>query len=162
MNSRLKKGGAIAVLAVVLIGGFEGLRLATYKDIVGVPTVCYGETRGVKMGDRYTKAQCDEMLVVALTQFEAAMRKCVKFPDAIPGKSYVAFLSLAYNVGGGAFCKSTLVRKLNAGDVRGACNELPKWNRAGGKVVRGLTLRRAKEKIVCLEGVVERDRSKSA
>lgn len=155
--SRLKKaavGFTVAgSLAIGLIGGFEGLRTKAYRDVVGVPTVCFGETRGVKMGDSYTVEECKAMLGDALVEFEAGMRKCMVRPDSVPDKPYVAFLSLSYNIGIGAFCKSTLVRKLNAGDIRGACNELTKWNRAGGRVIRGLTIRRAEERKLCLEGV---------
>lgn len=154
MSGRLKKGSAIAALAVALIGGFEGLRTSAYIPIPGdVPTICFGETRGVKIGDKKTVAECKAMLANRLAEFETGMRRCIKNPDAIPDKPYVVFLSLSYNVGTGAFCNSTLVRKLNAGDIRGACNELPKWNRAGGIVWKGLVNRRASERKMCLEGL---------
>ncbi|RWO83185.1 MAG: lysozyme [Mesorhizobium sp.] len=156
--SRLKKAGVgITVagsLAIGLIGGFEGLRTKAYRDVVGVPTVCFGETRGVKMGDAYTVDQCKTMLGDALVEFETGMRRCMVAPDAVPDKPYVAFLSFTYNVGIGAYCKSTLARRVNTGDIRGACNELPKWNRAGGRIIRGLTTRRAEERKLCLEGVL--------
>jgi lysozyme len=155
--SRLKKAGlgltVAGSLAVGIIGGYEGLRTHAYRDVVGVPTVCFGETRGVKMGDVYTVDECKAMLGDALIEFETGMRKCMVHPDSVPDKPYVAFLSFTYNVGVGAFCKSTLARKVNSGDLRGACNELPKWNRAGGRVIRGLTIRRAEERKLCLEGV---------
>lgn len=152
-GSRLKQGSIVMVLAVSLVGAWEGLRTVAYRDLVNVPTVCYGETRGVKMGDRYTKAECDAMLGEGLRDFEKGMRKCLDQPDSIPDKTYVAFLSFSYNVGVGAFCKSTLVRKANAGDLRGACNELPRWNKAGGRVVKGLVNRRKDELRICLEGL---------
>lgn len=140
-------------LAVGLVGGFEGVRTRAYRDVVGVPTVCFGETRGVKMGDQYTIDQCRSMLGTALVEFETGMRRCMRMPDAVPDKPYVALLSFTYNVGVGNFCKSTLAKKLNAGDLRGACNELPKWNTAGGRIVKGLVNRRAEERKLCLEGV---------
>lgn len=155
--SRLKKAGigltVAGSLAIGLIGGYEGLRTKAYRDIVGVPTVCFGETRGVKMGDAYTVEECKAMLGDALIEFEQGMRKCMTKPDSVPDKPYVAFLSLTYNIGVGAFCRSTLARKVNAGDIRGGCNELPKWNKAGGKAVRGLTRRRAEERAICLSGL---------
>lgn len=157
MKTRLKQAGVgltvIGSLAVGFVGGWEGMRTKAYRDIVGVPTVCFGETRGVKMGDIYTPDECRAMLGDALVEFEQGMRKCLTNPDRIPAKSYVAFLSLSYNIGTGAFCRSTLARKINAGDIRGACNELPKWNRAGGKVVKGLVNRRAEERKLCLQGL---------
>lgn len=153
--SRLKKSGALMAAAVALVAAWEGLRTVAYRDHLahGIPTVCFGETRGVKMGDRYTVEECSAMLGDGLVEFETGMRRCLKAPDAIPEKSYVAFLSLSYNIGTGAFCSSTLVRRLNAGDLREACNQILRWNRAGGRVVKGLTNRRQAEHRICMEGV---------
>jgi len=156
MKTRLKTAGkvtAAGAAAIALVGAWEGLRTTAYKDIVGVPTVCFGETRGVKMGDRYSVEECKAMLGDGLIEFEQGMRKCLKAPDAIPANAYVAFLSLSYNIGTGAFCRSTLVRKANAGDIRGACAAISMWNKAGGRVVRGLTNRRAEERALCLKGL---------
>lgn len=152
-KSRLKKSGALMAAAVALVGAWEGLRTVAYRDVVGIPTVCFGETRGVKMGDRYTVDECKAMLGDALAEFETGMRKCLKSPDTIPAKSYTAFLSLSYNIGTGAFCRSTVARRANAGDIRGACNAIPMWNKAGGRVVKGLVNRRADEQRICLEGL---------
>lgn len=151
-KSRLKKSGALMAAAVALVGAWEGVRTVAYRDIVGVPTVCFGETRGVKMGDRYTMDECKAMLGDALVEFETGMRACLTNPDAIPAKSYTAFLSLSYNIGTRAFCGSTVARRANAGDIEGACNAIPAWNKAGGKVVKGLVNRRAEEQRICLEG----------
>ncbi len=146
-------GGALTAagaLAIILIGGFEGLRLSAYRDVINKPTICFGETKNVRMGDRKTKAVCERMLENRLVEFSAGVDRCLK--RRVPDKSYIAFVSLAYNVGTGAFCRSTLVKKANAGDIKGACLELSKWDRAGGKRVRGLTRRRAEERALCLEG----------
>lgn len=155
--SRLKKTGVgltvAGSLAVGLVGGWEGLKTKAYRDVVGIPTVCFGETRGVKMGDQYTVEECKIMLGDALAEFETGMRRCLTNPDKIPDKPYVAFLSLSYNIGTGAFCKSTLVRKANAGDLKGACDAILSWNRAGGRVIQGLVNRRQDERKLCLEGV---------
>ncbi len=150
--SRLKRGGAVLALAVTVIGGFEGLRLNSYQDSVKVWTVCYGETKGIKRGMHFTKPECDAMFANRLIEFETGMRKCLKAPDSIPDKPYVMFLSLSYNIGLGAFCKSTLAKKLNAGDIRGACNDLPKWSRAGS-LAKLLLPRRQTERKMCLEGL---------
>lgn len=150
MKGRLQKGAAVFAVLVAFVAGWEGLRTSAYLDVVSVPTICFGETRGVKMGDTATVAQCKEMLGDGLIEFAAGVDRCLTY--RVPDKSYAAFVSLAYNIGTGAFCRSTLVRKANAGDIVGACNELPKWNRAGGKVVRGLSNRRAAERELCLEG----------
>ncbi|MAA99981.1 MAG: hypothetical protein CMN87_14590 [Stappia sp.] len=156
MRTRLKIAGALSAFGIAaagLIGGFEGLRTTAYLDPVGIPTVCYGETRGVKLGDRHTAEECQAMLGDALIEFEQDMRACLDRPDEIPDGPYTAFLSLSYNIGAGAFCRSTLVRLANAGDLRGACNQLPRWNRAGGRVLKGLVNRRAKEREICLAGL---------
>ncbi|WP_336800304.1 lysozyme [Kaistia sp. MMO-174] len=154
--SRLKKAGAVTAagaLAVAFVGAWEGMRTTAYRDVVGIPTVCFGETRGVKMGDRYTADQCREMLGDGLAEFEAGIRKCLVAPDKIPDKPYVAFLSLSYNIGQKAFCGSTVARRANAGDLRGACEAIVVWNKAGGRVVAGLVNRRAAERAMCLEGL---------
>lgn len=155
LTTRLRKGAAITAVAIALVGGFEGLRLASYQDIVGVWTGCYGETRNMGPGLRFTREQCDNMLFNSLVEHEQGMRACIREPDTIPDESYVAFLSLAYNIGTGAFCRSTLVRILNdePRNLRAACDQIPRWNRAGGRVVRGLVNRRAKEHELCLEGL---------
>ncbi|MBD1544887.1 lysozyme [Roseibium aggregatum] len=153
MKTRTRLAGTAAAGAIALVGAWEGLRLTAYRDIVGVPTVCYGETRGVHLGDRHSKADCDAMLLASLRRHEAGMRRCLKRPDGIPEKSYIAFVSLTYNVGVGAFCRSTAARRLNAGDVRGACDAATWFNKAGGRKVRGLVNRRAAEHALCLEGL---------
>lgn len=141
---------AAGALAITLVGGFEGLRLAAYRDPVGIPTACFGETKGIRMGMTFTRAECDKMLLDSLIEHEAGMQKCIKVP--LKGETHVALLSFTYNVGVAAFCKSTLARKLNAGDTRGACDELLRWNKAGGVALPGLTRRRQEEHALCLKG----------
>jgi len=155
MTTRLKQGAvltAIGLAAVSVVGAFEGLRTTAYRDSVGVPTVCFGETRGVKMGDRYTPEQCKTMLGDGLVEFEQGMRRCLKNPDGLPDGPYVAFLSLSYNIGTGAFCGSSVVRDANANDLTDACNAITAWNKAGGRVLQGLVNRRNEERDICLNG----------
>lgn len=161
--SRLGMSAAVLTAAIALVGAWEGLRTVAYRDPVGIPTVCYGETRGVKMGDRYTVEQCKEMLGEGLIEFEAMMRRCLVAPDRIPDKSYVAFLSLTYNIGPGAWCKSSIRRYANKyaetgnlGHLAEACNRIRLYNKAGGRVLKGLVRRRAEERQICLEGVREK------
>lgn len=145
-------GSAAAIaLAISFIGGWEGLRTTAYQDIVGVWTVCYGETRGVDPGDSYTVAECDDMLAREILAFEAELDRCLTREAEMPVGMKVALVSWAYNVGTGAACRSTLVRLANAGDFEAACEQLPRWNRAGGRVIRGLTNRRMSERELCLE-----------
>ncbi|BAQ16110.1 lysozyme [Methyloceanibacter caenitepidi] len=149
--------------AVALVGAWEGLRTKAYRDAVGVPTVCFGETRGVKMGDRYTVDECKAMLGDGLADFEQGIRKCLKAPDRIPDKTYVAFLSLAYNIGQWGFCKSSVARYVNAyadshrmSDLRRACDRLLAFNKAGGRKLQGLVNRRRDEHRLCMEGTREK------
>ena len=152
MKRRLVKGAAITGTCIALVGGFEGLRTIAYRDPVGIPTVCFGETRGVKMGDQYTTQQCKDMLGKRLVEFEDGINKCLKNPGLIPDGAYIASISFAYNVGVQAFCNSTLKRKLDAGDIKGACNELPKWVYARVHIyLPGLAKRRAAERAICLK-----------
>jgi len=153
MKRKTRLTGAVAVAAVALVGTWEGLRLTAYRDVVGVPTVCYGETRGVQLGDSHSRGTCDRMLLNSLKRHDAGMRRCLKRPDTLPAKTYVAFVSLTYNIGVGAFCRSTAARRLNRGDVKGACDAAAWFNKAGGRVLRGLVNRRKAEHTLCLEGL---------
>lgn len=153
MASRLKRNSALAAVVVAAVGTFEGFRQVAYLDPVGIPTICFGETRGVRLGMKATRAECEAMLARSLVEHEEGMARCLKAPEGIPDGVYGAFLSFTYNVGVGAFCGSTLVRKANAGDLRGACDELRKWDRAKGIRLPGLTKRRAAEREMCLRGL---------
>lgn len=145
---------AAIAIAVPITGQFEGLWLVAKIDKIGTgqpPTVCYGETEGVKVGDRYTKVECDAMLAKKLPRYQNEILKCINV-DVSP-KMLAAFTSFAYNVGSAGFCRSTTLKKLNAGDKRGACDALMQWTRARGVVVRGLVNRRNAERRLCLEGI---------
>ena len=107
----------------------------------------------MKLGVRHTEAECDAMLLGSLKRHEAGMRKCLDRPDEIPAKSYVAFVSLTYNIGTTAFCRSTAAKRLNKGDVRGACKAATWFKKAGGRTIPGLVSRHAAEFRLCLEGV---------
>ncbi|WP_417701967.1 lysozyme [Pseudophaeobacter sp.] len=147
-------GSGIALTsAITFIGQWEGLRVDAYRDVVGVWTVCYGETKGVQRGDRYSKADCDAMLAREILAYEAALDRCLKHP--VPVGMKIALVSWTYNVGAGAACTSTLVRKANTGDLAGACNELPRWNKAGGRVWAGLVNRRGAERAMCHQALKE-------
>lgn len=152
-GSRLKQGGALAAGAIALIASWEGVRTVAYRDVVGVPTVCFGETRGVKMGDSYSMDECRVMLGDGIREFEQGIRKCLKDPDKLPDGVYIAFLSVSWNIGQKGFCGSSMARKANAGDIRGACDALLAWNKAGGRVLKGLANRRADERRICLSSI---------
>lgn len=143
---------AIVVAAAAFIEPFEGRRLETYRDPVGIPTACVGDTGpDVVMGRTFTNAECTARLERRITrEFLPAVQRCVRVsitPDQI-----VALISFAYNVGAEAMCRSTLVRKLNAGDCLGAAAEFDRWTRAGGTTLPGLARRRNAEESLFLGG----------
>ena len=151
MNERAKliaKIGATAVALVIpVVTYYEGKVNRTYVDPVGVLTSCYGHTGPeLKPGQTFTDEQCLAQLEADLTKHAIAL-DCVRTPLTDGQKA--AFLSFAFNVGNGAFCSSTLVRKANTGDMPGACSELSKWVYAGGKQLPGLVKRRAAERAMC-------------
>lgn len=154
MNSLAKRlialgaGSVIAVAGGYVVSHWEGKENRAYRDIVGIPTVCWGWTHGVKMGDYYTDEQCDKQLVEELTKFNTQMKKNVKV--ALSEHEEVAYTSFVWNVGIGAWNSSTALKLLNAGDHEGACTQLLRWNRAGGRVVQGLVNRRQAEYKICM------------
>ena len=133
-------------LAVTVVGNYEGLRTYTYRDPIGIPTYCFGETEGAVMGRTYTVQQCKDLLASRLEEFNAMVDACIHVP--MSDKRRVAVLSFTYNVGQGALCKSTFARRLNDGDPK-ACDELLKWDKAGDHRLPGLTRRRAEERALC-------------
>lgn len=140
-------GGAMAI-AAVLITSLEGVEYKPYRDVVGVLTVCYGHTGPDIIPDKtYTEAECKAMLDKDLQPFARSVERSVKVPASEYQKA--ALISFSYNVGVKAFESSTLLKKLNAGDSRGACDEMRRWNKAGGKVWKGLINRREVEREIC-------------
>ncbi|EBI7721625.1 lysozyme [Salmonella enterica] len=147
-------GAGAAAIAAAMLGGHDGLegrRYEPYRDVVGVITVCDGHTgKDIVPGKRYTDAECDALLNKDLAQVAARIDPLIK--ASIPNSERAALYSFAYNVGAGAFARSTLLKKLNAGDQAGACNELKRWTYADGKQWKGLVTRREIEHEVCTWG----------
>lgn len=142
--------GAVAV-AVPFVMMSEGAVQQSYRDPIGIITACVGHTGPeLRMGQRYTRQQCEDMLYGDLLKHAQAL-DCIKHPLTDGQKA--AFVSFAFNVGNKAFCDSTLARKANAGDMPGACAELSRWTRAGGRELPGLVKRRAAERELCEEGL---------
>lgn len=127
-----------------LIKQFEGLKLTAYLCPAGVPTIGYGTTKGVRMGQTITAAEAERMLAQDVEKFAKGVREAVKVP--LEQHEFDALVSLAYNIGLGAFRTSTLLRLLNAGDKEAAAKQFDRWNKAGGKPLAGLTRRRAAER----------------
>lgn len=126
-----------------LIKHFEGFRSNAYLCPANVWTIGYGSTRGVKRGDRITEAAASARLLKEVTEFAAGVDRLVKVP--LTDNQRGAVVSFAYNVGTGALSRSTLLKKLNQGDFTGASAEFLRWNKANGRVLAGLTRRRAAE-----------------
>jgi lysozyme len=148
---------AALALACGIAAPAEGLRQWAYRDPVGIPTICMGSTRGVRMGDHKTVAECRALLSREMLERIDAVERCA---PGLPAHQLAAFADLAYNLGERAVCDpsySTLARKLKQGDPLAACAQLPRWDKAriAGVPVTlpGLTKRRAAERELCERGV---------
>jgi len=133
-----------------LIRHFEGKRLKAYQDSVGVWTIGYGHTTNVKPGQVITEDEAEELLRFDLEWVEKAILRNVDVP--LTQEQFDALATFIYNLGETNFRRSTLLKKLNREDYAGAANEFPKWNKAGGRVLRGLVRRREAEKKLFLSG----------
>ena len=141
-------GGGTAATLLNFVPAFEGVVLRGYKDPIGIVTACAGHTRTAVLGRPYTREECTKLLDEDLAEHAAGVMSCIKVPTN-PGER-AAYVSFGFNVGTGAFCKSTMARKLNAGDRHGACDELFKWTKAGGRELPGLVRRRKAEHALCV------------
>lgn len=144
----------ISKVGMDLIKSFEGCSLKAYKCPAGVWTIGWGTTEpinGVKPheGMVITQQQADDLLVKNLKSYENAVNEYVTY--SINQNKFDALVSFAYNCGNGALKTSTLLKKLNSGDIQGAANEFLRWNKANGKVLNGLTRRRQAERKLFLK-----------
>lgn len=136
---------------LALTKSFEGLRLTAYQDVAGVLTIGYGHTGpDVKPGMTITEAEADVLLRADVEEAVATVNRVVTV--LISQNQFDALVDFCFNAGSGNFLRSTLLRKLNAGDAAGAAAQFALWNHAGGEVVPGLTLRRRAEANLFLEG----------
>ncbi|HDR9026968.1 TPA: lysozyme [Burkholderia vietnamiensis] len=152
-------GAATAALLVSVVPQFEGIRYVGYRDPIGIPTKCMGDTTNVVVGQRYSEADCRASLERQLIVHAEPVLKCT---PVLKGRTYqlAAAVSFAYNIGAGAYCASSTARRFNAGDWRGACRAMnesdsggPQWVTAGGRVLPGLVKRRAEERALCERGL---------
>jgi lysozyme len=153
LNKRLVTASVTATLCVAgaVVTHFEGLRSKTYLDPVGIPTICYGHTATAAIGQVKSAYECQQLLDSDLTVAIKAVDSLVKVPLTVERRA--ALVSFVYNVGQGKLAGSTLLRKLNAGDVAGACAEFDRWVYAGGVKLNGLVARRAEERQLCEVGL---------
>lgn len=145
---------ALSLAMTALIIPWEGKRNYVYYDTGGVLTACYGYTgKELRLGQYYTDDQCVELLASGAREHAIGMAKCISV--AVPQVSLIAFISFTYNLGVRAFCTSTMARKLNAGDLAGACAELSLWVYDDGRRIQGLVNRRAAERAYCEKGLTQ-------
>lgn len=133
---------------IALIKQFEGCKLTAYQDSVGVWTIGYGWTQPVdgkpiRAGMTINQETAERLLKTGLVSYESDVSRLVKV--GLTQGQFDALVSFTYNLGARSLSTSTLLRKLNAGDYAGAADEFLRWNKAGGKVLNGLTRRREAE-----------------
>ncbi|MCA8865618.1 MULTISPECIES: lysozyme [unclassified Halomonas] len=148
--------GALSI-ATAVVSYYEGYQPTAYRDPVGVATICYGHTATARMGQTLSQERCTQLLQADLGHAFTAVDRRAQVD--LPPPTRAALASFVYNVGEGAFARSTLLRKLNAGDLRGACHELSRWVYAGGRKLNGLVKRRATERELCLKGIEQESAS---
>lgn len=143
----LAAAGIIAAAAGIA-AYWEGRVPVTHLDPIGIPSFCYGTTKGATPGRVAREGECEALLIGDLATRYAELRQCIR--AELPPHTWAALLSWAYNVGTAAACGSTLARMANAGATPAElCPQLDRWNQAGGRVLPGLAKRRAHERAVC-------------
>lgn len=150
MQTNTKRLIAIAAVTASFAAFHEGLRLTPYQDPRPndpVWTVCYGSTTQVERGKRYSLEECKQRLDADMLEAVTAVERC--HPN-LPDNVLIAFADAVYNIGPKIACKSTASKYLDQGNYEAACNELPKWNKSNGVVLKGLTRRREEERKICL------------
>ena len=165
-NSTKRKviGGAVSAAALMIAIPFvttrEGERLDAYEDVVGVYTICNGETLGVKIGDHKTAEQCAAMTRSRVGQFMAQVAAKLKTP--VGPSTLAAHTSFAYNIGIAGYARSSTLALTNQGKIADGCRAMLKWVTAGGKDCSvkknncyGLFVRRTDEVQLCLAGINE-------
>jgi len=143
-------------VAFNLIARWEGKKNHAYQDIVGVWTICFGHTLTAVRGMYKSDAECKAMLIDEIAEYREGLHghfnNTTLWYRLTPHRD-AAYTSLTYNVGVRAAGRSTAVRRLNKGNIKGGCTALTWWNKAGGRVVRGLVRRRNAEYGYCMRGV---------
>jgi lysozyme len=140
-------GAACAATLFNCVPKFEGVILRGYRDPIGIVTACAGHTKTAVLGRAYTVEECDKLLVEDLVAHAEGVKECIK--PQLTTYQLAASVSFAFNVGVSQFCSSTMAKKFNAGDMKGACAELSRWVHADGKELPGLVARRKVERDMC-------------
>lgn len=158
IRTKAAAGGVVILLAsaamVVGIKKDEGREYRPYSDLVGVLTACDGITGpDVIPGKTYTDQECNALTIKHVEKHGSQLLDCITVRITQP--MYEALAGWVFNVGVGAACKSTAIRLINAGNYYAGCKDLLRWDKAGGRVVRGLTLRRQRDSEACIKGIPE-------
>lgn len=150
----MQRRAAILAIACAIAMPAEGLRQWAYRDPPGILTVCWGSTNNVQAGRQYSLQECRARLDAEMGQAVDIVARCA---PGLPQNAHAAFADAVFNLGPRIVCDpktSTAARMLRAGDIAGACNQLPRWNKASVAGVSvelpGLTKRRAAERALCL------------
>lgn len=142
--------------AITTVEEFEGYVPEAYQDPVGIWTKCFGDTTNVTPGEKYTFEECSQSLNTHLAETSAPIMRCVPELAHQSPRVIAAFLSMGYNIGPGALCKSSVARYANAGEWAAACKRMSEiYKTAQGKALPGLEVRRNAESQMCLQGVSE-------
>lgn len=141
-------GLTAAAIAVLFTSPHEGVKYTAYPDVGNVWTICVGHTKDVYQGETATPSQCDAWLAQDMQQARIVVGRCIQVPLNV--NQAAALYDSVFNLGPQVVCGSTLQRMANAGDMTGMCDQLPRWNRAAGRVWVGLTTRRLDARELCL------------
>lgn len=153
----MKKQFTVSPVGIALIKKYEGCRLTAYRDAVGIPTIGYGHIKDVKMGDVITQAQADDLLEKDVAHFARGVNTVIQDLNVqLKQHQFDALVVFCFNVGLGAFKKSTMLKKLylmsqsDQASIYAVADEFTRWNKAGGKVLTGLVRRRGEERLLFL------------
>lgn len=140
---------AAVTIAAPTVMYYEGEELSAYWDSHGkITTICYGHTKTAKMGQRKTPEECTKLLLTELHEYAVEVDRLVHV-DVHPN-TLAALVSFSYNLGTPTLAKSTVLKRINAGNIRGGCDFMRKYIYSGGKVLKGLIKRREAERELCL------------
>lgn len=143
-------GASALVVAGALAAHFEGNRLRAYRDVGGVWTICHGSTHDVHAGQIATPDECRARLTADMRVAIDGVQRCIR--RSMTNAQAASFADIAYNIGVVRFCRSSIASRFNAGDTKGACAALLWYDKADGRVLQGLRLRRQEEYKLCESG----------
>lgn len=149
-------GWGAANLSLETVEEFEGYVPQGYHDPVGIPTKCWGDTRDVVIGQQYSFDECAASLNEHLYELAEPVTRCIRDFASLPDKTKAALVSMSYNIGSGAFCKSSVARYFNGGDHERGCRRIAEiYKTAKGRELPGIVRRRNYESQMCLSGLEE-------